>query len=79
MSDSFGESRYKIFTIVKIDRSVAYTANPIIEKCNWLMPSEYKVLKRNIEAPVQICLDCNGTGQIQLFSSTVRCECNEKG
>jgi hypothetical protein len=76
---AWGKDRYKTFEISAIDGcytkiadSLEWWANPYLYK------DEYKILKRNPKTSKQTCLDCNGTGQIQLFSSTVRCECNEK-
>lgn len=73
-----GEPRFhKTFVVVGIDGEligVAHTnlASPFV----WLGSGDYQILKRNQKAPAQTCLDCNGTGKIQLFTSTVRCKCN---
>lgn len=37
---------------------------------------EYRILKRGSSAPSSFCPDCNGTGAIQLFTSTVKCRCS---
>ena len=38
----------------------------------WTPHGSYKIVRR---ATTKICPDCNGTGEITLFSSTVKCEC----
>lgn len=39
---------------------------------------EYRILKRGSSTPSSSCPDCNGTGEIELFTSTVKCHCSKR-
>lgn len=43
----------------------------------WLYHSDYEIVKRVNHVNSASCLDCNDTGIIELFTSTVKCKCKK--
>jgi hypothetical protein len=37
--------------------------------------SHYEVVESGDKGSCELCHDCNGTGKIQLFTSTIKCSC----
>ncbi|KKN91141.1 hypothetical protein LCGC14_0220060 [marine sediment metagenome] len=43
----------------------------------WLYRKSFEIMKRSTPATLVSCPDCNGTGEIQLFTSVAKCRCCE--
>ncbi len=43
----------------------------------WLRHGDYEIVKRATLTPLVSCPDCNDTGTIELFTSTVKCGCKK--
>lgn len=68
----------EIFTIVTVREEDVEVVWEACGKHLFFQYSTFRLLKRDSKSPSSSCSDCNGTGKIQLFTSTVECGCNTR-
>lgn len=76
----FANISYGAMYCKKFEVSIVSTGKEVWAGGIWLTAASYCVIKRDQSTSTSPdpCLDCNGTGRIELFTSVIDCDCVKK-